>query len=128
MKPTKIRINFFVKLLVLILALSANLNVSNAQSPKNGTNCSKVNAISKVGSKVYKCAKNPYVKPTRNTWTLKGCLTAYAMWKDAKQQYEDWIDLAKLAGAEGEKTMQDLQTSITELEDTMKNVVCKRGV
>jgi hypothetical protein len=49
------------------------------------------------------------------------------MWKDAKQQYEDWVDLAKLAGAEGEKTMQDLQTSITELEDTMKNVACKRG-
>ena len=94
---------------------------------KNGTNCSKPGASLKVGTKFYRCAKNPYVKPSRTTWTLRGCLTAYAMWKDAKEQYEDWVDLAKLAGAEGQKTMDELQASIISLEETMKEVACKRG-
>jgi hypothetical protein len=93
---------------------------ASALTIKNGVNCSKVGATTKVGSKTYRCAKNPYVKPSQNTWTLRGCLTALAMWKDAK-------DLAKLAGAEGQKTMDELQASITSLEDTMKNVACKRG-
>ena len=100
---------------------------ASAASVKNGVNCAKAGASAKVGSKTYRCAKNPYVKPERNTWTLRGCLTAYAMWKDAKEQYADWVDLAKLAGAEGQKTMDELQASITDLEATMKEVACKRG-
>ena len=100
---------------------------SHAVNVSNGVNCSKSGATTKVGTKTYRCAKNPYVKPTRTTWTLRGCLTAYAMWKDAKEQYADWIDLAKLAGAEGQKTMDELQASITDLEATMKEVACKRG-
>jgi hypothetical protein len=100
---------------------------ANAATVKNGVNCAKAGTTTKVGAKVYRCAKNPYVKPTQNTWTLRGCLTAQAMWKDAKEQYADWVDLAKLAGAEGQKTMDELQASIISLEDTMKTVACKRG-
>ena len=36
-------------------------------------------------------------------------------------------DLAKLAGPEGEKTLNDLQNSITSLETTMKKQVCIKG-
>ncbi len=122
MKKTLIAIS-----LGALLSIGMYATPAGAATIKNGVVCSKKGATAKVGTKTYRCAKNPYVKPTQNTWTLRGCLTALAMWKDAKQQYEDWVDLAKLAGAEGEKTMQDLQTSITELEDTMKNVACKRG-
>ena len=100
---------------------------ASAASVKNGVNCAKAGASAKVGSKTYRCAKNPYVKPERNTWTLRGCLTAYAMWKDAKEQYADWVDLAKIAGPDGQKTMDELQASITDLEETMKDVACKRG-
>ena len=119
--------------LIPLIAISALLGLSlaavpvNAATIKNGVNCSKAGATTKVGTKTYRCAKNPYVKPTRNTWTLRGCLTAYAMWKDAKEQYADWVDLAKLAGSEGQKTMDELQASITDLEATMKDVACKRG-
>ena len=98
-----------------------------AVTVKNGVKCTKANATTKVGTKVYRCGKNPYFKPTSLTWTLRGCFTANTLLKDARQQYEDWKDLAKLAGAEGEKTMNDLQASITELENTMKNEVCKKG-
>jgi hypothetical protein len=119
--------------LIPLIAISALLGLNLAAAPanaatvKNGVNCAKAGATTKVGTKTYRCAKNPYVKATRNTWTLRGCLTAYAMWKDAKEQYSDWIDLAKLAGAEGQKTMDELQASITDLEATMKDVACKRG-
>ena len=111
----------------VLLAAGMYATPGNAATIKNGVNCSKAGATTKVGTKTYRCAKNPYVKPTRTTWTLRGCLTAYAMWKDAKEQYADWIDLAKLAGAEGQKTMDELQASITDLEATMKDIACKRG-
>ena len=110
-----------------LLSLGIFATPASAASVKNGVNCSKAGATTKVGAKIYRCAKNPYVKPTQNTWTLRGCLTAQEMWKDAKEQYADWVDLAKLAGAEGQKTMDELQASITSLEDTMKTVACKRG-
>ena len=110
-----------------ILGASMMVVPSQAATVKNGVACSKANATTKVGSKVYRCGKNPYVKPTKLTWTLRGCFTANALLKDARSQYEDWKDLAKLAGADGEKTLMELQTSITELENTMKNEVCKRG-
>jgi hypothetical protein len=110
-----------------ILGASMMVVPSQAATVKNGVACSKANATTKVGSKVYRCGKNPYVKPTQLTWTLRGCFTANTLLKDARSQYEDWKDLAKLAGADGEKTLMELQTSITELENTMKNEVCKRG-
>ena len=100
---------------------------ANAVVIKNGVACTKANATTKVGTKVYKCAKNPYYKPTTRTWTLKGCLDAYALWKNAKEEYDSWKDLAKLAGPDGEKTLNDLQASITSLENTMKTVACKKG-
>ncbi len=119
---------FLVAIVSTVFILSGLfVSPSNAAPVKNGVNCSKSGAVTKVGTKTYRCAKNPYVKPARLTWTLRGCLTAYAMWKDAKEQYEDWVDLAKLAGAEGQKTMDELQASITSLEETMKTVACKRG-
>jgi len=120
------RKKFVSTISIFFLITAINTSISNA-AVSNGVNCSKAGATTKVGTKVYRCAKNPYVKPSRNTWTLRGCLTAYAMWKDAKEQYADWVDLAKLAGAEGQKTMDELQASITDLEATMKDVACKRG-
>lgn len=117
-----------VKLVILTLILTVFvIPISKASTVKNGVNCTKAAATIKVGSKLYRCSKNPFVKPNRNTWTLQKCLTAVSMWKDAKQQYEDWADLAKLAGADGENTMKELLASIAELESTMKEVACKRG-
>ena len=118
---------------ILVVTLSAMLGATAISAPaqavtiKNGVACTKANATTKVGAKVYKCAKNPYVTPTKRTWTLKGCLDAYALWKNAKEEYDSWKDLAKLAGPDGEKTLNELQTSITSLENTMKTAACKKG-
>ena len=100
---------------------------ASGSSIKNGVSCKIVNTTIKVGAKIYRCGKNPYLKPTKLTWTLRGCFTANSLLKDARSQYEDWKDLAKLAGPEGEKTLAELQLSIAELEETMKNEVCKKG-
>ena len=100
---------------------------SNAANIKNGVNCTKANATVKVGKKTYRCAKNPYVKPERRTWTLATCLTAQRLWKDAKSEYANWESLAKLAGPDGQKTLDELMASINSLEDTMKNQACKQG-
>ena len=110
-----------------VLGASMMSAPATAVTVKNGVKCTKAGATTKVGTKVYRCGKNPYFKPTSLTWTLRGCFTANALLKDARSQYEDWKDLAKLAGAEGEKTLNELQASITELENTMKNEVCKKG-
>jgi len=118
---------YFSLLLTLIIGFSLVVAPVSAVTIKNGVKCTKANATTKVGSKVYRCGKNPYFKPTYLTWTLRGCFTANTLLKDARSQYEDWKNLAKLAGADGEKTLNELQTSITELENTMKNEVCKRG-
>ena len=111
----------------LMLLVTGVLPPANSGAVKNGVMCTKAGATTKVGAKFYRCGKNPYFKPASLTWTLRGCFTANALLKDARSQYEDWKDLAKLAGAEGEKTLNDLQASITELENTMKNEVCKKG-
>ncbi len=112
---------------LLFLLVFVNLQQSIAATVKNGVKCTKAGATTKVGTKVYRCGKNPYFKPASLTWTLRGCFTANTLLKEARSQYEDWKDLAKLAGAEGEKTLNELQASITELENTMKNEVCKKG-
>ncbi len=112
---------------LLFLLVFVNLQHSIAATVQNGVKCTKAGATTKVGTKVYRCGKNPYFKPASLTWTLRGCFTANTLLKEARSQYEDWKDLAKLAGAEGEKTLNDLQASITELENTMKNEVCKKG-
>ena len=118
---------------ILAVAVASLFGASILSAPagaatiKNGVACTKANAITKVGAKTYKCAKNPYVTPTKRTWTLTGCLTAYSLWKNAKEEYDNWKDLAKLAGPDGEKTMQELLDSIASLEKTMKTVACKRG-
>ena len=117
-------------LLISVMAVSAIgffAPTSSAATIKNGVNCTKANATVKVGKKTYRCAKNPYVKPERRTWTLTTCLTAQRFLREAKSEYANWESLAKLAGPDGQKTLDDLQASITSLEDTMKNEACKQG-
>ncbi len=107
--------------LMVITIPNANAAISN------GVKCSKENAIAKVGSKVYRCTKNPIVKPKVNTWTLRGCVSANKLLVSSKEQYEDWKDILVIVGEEGAKTLSDLQTSIIDLENFMKNEVCKKG-
>lgn len=124
----KLRAKTYIAVFLFTVASTAmNSSVASAAKIANGISCVKAKATAKVGGKTYVCAKNPYLKPTKLTWTLRQCLTANTLRQDALEQYETWKDLAKLAGPEGDSVLADLQKSITELENTMKNEVCKKG-
>lgn len=120
--------NKFIILAVSLLLPLTSVSPAHSATIKNGVKCSKINLKAKVGSKNYRCAKNPYFKPETLTWTLRECLTARSLLASSKQQYEDWKDIAASAGAEGDKVINELLTSISELEATMKNDLCKKGV
>ena len=114
-------------LLSIVLAYWPSFNsLAVSASISNGTNCGKVNSVTKVKGKTYRCSYNPFLKPSRLTWTRIECIQANRLLKSSRAQYEDWKELAKLAGPEGEKTLLDLQSSILELENTMKMDICKR--
>ena len=114
-------------LISFLFLVGIQIESSQGSTIRNGISCNKVGNVTKFGGNTYRCGKNPYFKPTKLTWTLRGCFTAYALWQSSKKQYEDFKDIAKLAGAEGEKTMNDLLASIASLEETMKNEACKKG-
>jgi len=118
---------FRTALLSTLLIVGFTPEVSSAATIKNGVSCSKVGSTVKSSGKSYRCGKNPFFKPTKLTWTLRSCFQANALLKSSKMQYEDFQDIAKLAGADGEKAMNDLLISIGELENTMKNEACKKG-
>jgi len=80
----------------------------------------------KSGSKTYYCEKNPYITPTKNTWTLSSCLDANDLYIEAKDQYEIFKDI--LSGSpEGITELGNLQKSMDSLTVLMKTKTCKKG-
>ena len=114
-------------ILCVILAVLPN---SYAQSAtiKTGTACPKVGLIKKVGSKTYICGKNPFVKPTQNTYMLRACRTGYRAYLQAKDGYETYKDLAPLLGKEGAAQIEELKSSMDSIYGTLQNEACKKGV
>ena len=110
----------------LFLATTAFSAVSNAAAIKNGVACKKVGQKGKAGSKRYVCDKNPYVSPTKLTWTLTSCLDANDLFIEAKDQYEIFKDILSVS-PEGLAELTNLQKSSTSLETLMKSQVCKKG-
>jgi hypothetical protein len=113
----------------IIVLLSGFIFIGPAQGAtiKNGVNCSKPNATLKVGSKTYRCAVNPFVKPERRTWTLSTCLAMNRLWKESKQDLEDFKLILKSPDTQTQATLNELQETITSLESSMRNEACKRG-
>ena len=80
----------------------------------------------KSGSKTYYCEKNPYVTPTKNTWTLAACLDANDLYIEAKDQYDIFKDILSSA-PDGLAELANLQKSTDSLVVLMKTKVCKKG-
>ena len=110
----------------LFLATTAFSTASNAAAIKNGVACKKEGQKGKAGSKRYVCDKNPYVSPTKLTWTLTSCLDANDLFIEAKDQYEIFKDI--LSGSpEGMTELGNLQKSMDSLTVLMKTKACKKG-
>jgi hypothetical protein len=72
----KVRASVLAATFGLFLATTSFSTTSSAATVKNGVTCKKSGQKTKSGSKTYYCEKNPYVTPTKNTWTLAACLDA----------------------------------------------------
>jgi hypothetical protein len=114
-------------ILALVVSLYTPISPANSSNVKNGVNCSKENSKVAVAKKAYVCAKNPIVKPNRLTWTRVDCLDDFAVLSEAKDEYENWKDTLAIAGPDGEKTLKDMKSLITQLESTIRSKTCRRG-
>ena len=110
----------------LFLATTSFSTTSSAATVKNGVACKKLGQKTKSGSKTYYCEKNPYITPTKNTWTLASCLDANDLYIEAKDQYEAFKDILSSA-PDGLAELANLQKSTDSLVVLMKTKVCKKG-
>ena len=122
----KVRASVLAATFGLFLATTSFTTSANAATVKNGVTCKKSGQKTKSGSKTYYCEKNPYVTPTKNTWTLAACLDANNLYIEAKDQYGIFTDI--LSGSpEGVTELGKLQKSADSLLVLMKKKVCKKG-
>jgi hypothetical protein len=122
----KVRASVLVATFGLFLATTSYATSANAATVKNGVACKKLGQKTKSGSKTYYCEKNPYVTPTKNTWTLSSCLDANDLYIEAKDQYEVFKDILS-ASPEGVTELGNLQKSMDSLIVIMKTQTCKKG-
>ena len=122
----KVRASVLAATFGLFLATTSFTTSANAATVKNGVDCKKLGQKTKSGSKTYYCEKNPYVTPTKNTWTLASCLDASDLYIEAKDQYDIFRGI--LSGSpEGVTELAKLQSSMDSLGVLMKTKVCKKG-
>jgi len=122
----KVRASVLVATFGLFLATTSYATSANAATVKNGVACKKLGQKTKSGSKTYYCEKNPYITPTKNTWTLSSCLDANDLYIEAKDQYEVFKDILS-ASPEGVTELGNLQKSMDSLIVIMKTQTCKKG-
>ena len=122
----KVRASVLAATFGLFLATTSFATTSSAATVKNGVACKKLGQKTKSGSKTYYCEKNPYVTPTKNTWTLSSCLDANDLYIEAKDQYEVFKDILS-ASPEGVIELGNLQKSMDSLVVIMKTQTCKKG-
>ena len=122
----KVRASVLVATFGLLLATTSFTTSANAATVKNGVACTKLGQKTKSGSKTYYCEKNPYVTPTKKTWTLASCLDANDLYIEAKDQYEVFKDILS-ASPEGVTELGNLQKSMDSLIVIMKTQTCKKG-
>ena len=122
----KVRASVLAATFGLFLATTSFTISANAATIKNGVTCKKSGQKTKSGSKTYYCENNPYVTPTKLTWTLSSCLDANDLYIEAKDQYDIFKDI--LSGSpEGVTELGNLQKSADSLLVLMKTKVCKKG-
>jgi len=122
----KVRASVLAATFGLFLATTSYATSANAATIKNGVACKKLGQKTKSGSKTYYCEKNPFITPTKNTWTLASCLDANNLYIEAKDQYGIFKDI--LSGSpEGVTELGNLQKSADSLLALMKTKVCKKG-
>ena len=113
------------------LFAAATFAVAPANAVTNGQSCSKAGAKMTTKGKKYTCAKNPYVLPTRLTWTSATCLSTQREYLDYVSQEEDLKGMAVgLVGAsldEANRLIKEVADLNVKIQARLKNVICKKG-
>ena len=122
----KVRASVLAATFGLFLATTSFATTSSAATVKNGVACKKLGQKTKSGKKTYYCEKNPYVTPTKKTWTLSSCLDSNDLYIEAKDQYDIFKDILSSA-PDGLAELANLQKSTDSLVVLMKKKVCKKG-
>ena len=122
----KVRASVLAATFGLFLATTSFTISANAATIKNGVTCKKSGQKTKSGSKTYYCENNPYVTPTKLTWTLSSCLDANDLYIEAKDQYGIFKDILS-SSPDGLAELANLQKSMDSLTVLMKTKVCKKG-
>ena len=122
----KVRASVLVATFGLLLATTSFATSANAATVKNGVTCKKSGQKTKSGSKTYYCENNPYITPTKLTWTLSTCLDANDLYIEAKDQFGIFKEILS-ASPEGLAELANLQRSMDSLDVLMKTKVCKKG-
>ena len=122
----KVRASVLAATFGLFLATTSFATTSSAATVKNGVACKKLGQKTISGSKTYYCEKNPYVTPTKNTWTISSCLDANDLYIEAKDQCGIFKDILS-ASPEGLTELGNLQKSMDSLDVLMKTKVCRKG-
>lgn len=135
----KVRASVLAATFGLFLATTSFATTSSAATVKNGVACKKAGLKTKSGSKSYVCTNNPYVTPTKLTWTLSACKQANDNYVDVKENYDFLSDLAKSnnytslqamgdsLGGDSKKDIDQIIQIVTATETAMKNTLCKIG-
>jgi len=122
----KVRASVLVATFGLFLATTSFTTSASAAAVKNGVTCKKSGQKTKSGSKTYYCENNPYITPTKLTWTLSTCLDANDLYIEAKDQFGIFKEILS-ASPEGLAELANLQRSMDSLDVLMKTKVCKKG-
>ena len=122
----KVRASVLAATFGLFLATTSFATTSSAATVKNGVACKKLGQKTKSGSKTYYCENNPYITPTKKTWTLASCLDANELYIEAKDQYGIFKDILSTS-PEGLTELGNLQKSMNSLTVLMKTQACKKG-
>ena len=105
---------------------------ANAAAAKNGVSCKKAGLKATSGGKRYTCSKNPYVSPTKLTWTQNDCIEVYKGWRDIELNMipEAKGMLPNLSGQDlidQEKLIAEYQKNNDQLLKNMTTRLCKKG-
>ena len=120
---------------VAVLFLTSTVAISapaSAAAAKNGVACSKSGLKTTSGGKKYTCSKNPYVSPTKLTWTQNDCLEVYKGWRDIEFNMipEAKGILPNLSGqdlTDQENLIAEYQKNNAQLLNNMQTRLCKKG-
>ena len=117
--------------LLLSVALIASV-AQAATAPKAGSVWKYVGQTITAGGKKYTCSKNPYVSPTKLTWTQNDCLEVYKGWKDIEMNMipEAKGMLPNLSGqdlTDQENLIAEYQKNNAQLLKNMQTRLCKKG-